>query len=623
MPKLKLPKSIKKLSSLRNNRSINAAGVKAGQKFDKHVVERFFRLKKVRRPVVSWVTLIIVLTIGVFVQTRQLRHYYIDTVPISGGVLREAMVGEVTNVNPLYLSNSADRSLSKLIFSSLVKFDGRGKYVGDLAKRWRITNSGTTYIFTLKDNAHWHDGRPVTADDVVFTFDTLQHPDSSSTLTSVWHGVKVEKISKFALSIKLPNAFAPFLESLSSVGIIPKHILEDVAPDQLRGHRFNLSDSIGSGPFRLVDSIYVEGTSGLDNSVIRFRLAAHEGYHFGKPKLDNIYLYTYQDRERMIADFNDGSLTMIGGLVASDIPERGELKELDESTITQTPASLDNVSKITLETQTSNIHSIPRSAQVMLFMNMDRRPLNSLAVRTAISYGVDRREIVKLSGLYYNSSRGPLLRGQIGYSTKFLQPGYNPKKARQLLNSNGWKLKNNGYRYKKNKRLELTVISQADDILPEVLVTLQQQLKKIGVFVKAKLVSNESIQQDYLSGHNYQAVLYGINSGSDPDQFAFWHSSQRGLNGRNLSKLNSAIIDAALEAGRNRTALSLRKIKYLTFQSEWRNKVPAVALYQPSYIYANKKQVRGVELELLTTPADRYHNVYKWTVNIGRAQKLY
>ena len=195
--------------------------------------------------------------------------------------------------------------------------------------------------------------------------------------------------------------------------------------------------------------------------------------------------------------------------------------------------------------------------------------------------------------------------------------------AKKLLNRAGWKLKSNGYRYKKSKRLELTIISQADDILPEVLVTLQKELKGIGIFVKAKLVNSESIQQDYLAGHRYQAVLYGINTGLDPDQFAFWHSSQRSLNGRNLSQYNSPVVDTALEAGRNRTSVTLRKIKYHAFQSRWRADVPAIALYQPSYIYAHKKQVRGVELELLTTPADRYHSVYKWTVNLGQAEKPY
>src|SRR3989338_3457095 len=104
MPKLKLPKQLRQGLSRRNRQTINEASNKVGEKFDKHVVERFFRLRRVRRPVIAWVTLIFVLSFGVFIQTRQLRHYYIATVPIRGGVLREAMVGEVTNVNPLYLS---------------------------------------------------------------------------------------------------------------------------------------------------------------------------------------------------------------------------------------------------------------------------------------------------------------------------------------------------------------------------------------------------------------------------------------------------------------------------------------------------------------------------------------
>jgi len=236
------PKKTKKISAASNSKVLKEAGKKAGAHFDMHVVDRFAKLRFVRRPVLAWLLLILVLTISVFVQTRQLRGFYIDQVPVSGGTLKEGMVGEISNVNPLYVANSADASISKLIFSPLVEYDMDGQISENLAQKWNVNSTGTVYTFNIRTDARWQDGQKLTADDVVFTFDMLQHPDAKSPLAHSWRGVKVTKEGENSVKFALPNPFAPFLHSLTSVGILPQHILEDIGPDQLRGHRFNLAN---------------------------------------------------------------------------------------------------------------------------------------------------------------------------------------------------------------------------------------------------------------------------------------------------------------------------------------------------------------------------------------------
>jgi len=599
---------------------------KVGNYFDDHVVNQFSKLRQVRRPVLTWLLLIGVLTVAVFMQTRQLRGFYIDEVPVSGGVLKEGMVGEVSNVNPLYTSNSADASLSQLIFSSLLKYNGEGEIEKDLVRKWSVNDSGTVYTFTLRDNAFWHDGQPVTADDVVFTFGMLQHPDVSSPLAQAWRGVKVKKENEMIVSFSLPNPFAPFLHNLINLGILPKHILDEVGPDQLRGHRFNLENPVGSGPFELIESVVagVEGNTG--SGIIRFKLIANEDYHFGEPKLDSIHLFTYSDREEMITDFNNGELALVGGLVASDIPESSVVEIVEEEVAEQSreAAEEDNSDRIRLESNTATVSAVPRTAQVMLFLHNQDDLLKNSNIRKAISYAIDRQAILELADSYYLSSRGPLLSSQLGYAEKYLQPSRDITMAGTLLREEGWKTnKDNGFRYKKGDKLKITIISQAEDILPEVLSIIQTSLKAVGIDVEAIIVGSDRIQQDFLAEHKYQALLYGVNVGHDPDQYSFWHSSQTGLNGRNLSGYSSAVADNALVAGRTRVVDELRIAKYVTFQARWLRDNPAVALYQPAYIYTYKKQVSGVGFNIISSAPDRYHNVQNWTVNVDQAEKPY
>lgn len=612
-------KTSKKRRFKRNQKVIKDAGKSAGWHFDTYVVNQFSKLKHIRRPVLTWLLLIAVLTIAVFIQTRQLRAYYIDEVPISGGVLKEGMVGQVTNINPLFNANSADASLSKLIFSSLLTYDGQGNLKGDLARKWDVNSNGTKYVFTIRDTAVWHDGQPLTADDIVFTFDMLSHPDTNSPLAAAWRGVKVTKKDDYKVEFSLPNAFAPFPHNLVGLGILPKHILEDVEPDQLRGHRFNLAEPIGSGPFRLIESLVLNDEN-TGSGIVRFRLIAHPDYHFGKPKLDSLMLFTYSDREEMIADFNSGELALIGGLVASDIPERDSLEPLDEATAGLETKETEGV---TLETKSADTRSIPRDSQVMLFLNNNYWLFKNRDVRRGIAYALDRQAIVGLSDGLYTGSKGPLLSSQLGFDSSTSQPARDLKKAAASFKKAGWLIGDDGYRHKNDKTMTITIVTQADDILPETLAMIQKNLKEAGIKVKAKIVGSETIQQDYIAEHAYQALLFGINVGRDPDQFAFWHSSQNGLNGRNLSQYDSSVADAALESGRTRIDKKLRIAKYETFEKQWVSDAPAVALYQPSYIFTHKKQVNGLRLDTISTEADRYHNVHKWTVNVGESEKLY
>lgn len=205
------------------------------------------RLGRVRRFIAIWVALIILLLGGLFIQIRRLQSYYLTNQPAPGGIYNEGILGSFTNVNPIYASGSVDSSVSRLVFAGLFTFNDKNQLVGELAKSYTVDARGTTYTVSLKDNLQWQDGKPLTAEDVVFTYTTIQNPDTKSPLASSWQGIKVAAIDKKTVSFTLPSILSAFPYSMVN-GIIPKHVLGKVAPDQMRSVLFNTNSPIGSGP---------------------------------------------------------------------------------------------------------------------------------------------------------------------------------------------------------------------------------------------------------------------------------------------------------------------------------------------------------------------------------------
>ncbi|HET6846847.1 MAG TPA: ABC transporter substrate-binding protein, partial [Anaerolineales bacterium] len=130
-----------------------------------------------------------------------------------GGVYTEAVVGSLGRLNPLLdWNNVADRDADRLIFSGLVKFDSRGLPQPDLAESWGVSADGTIYNFTLRPNAVWHDGVPVTSDDVIFTIGLIKSSSLfPADIKSLWGQIDVKQLDDKNLKFTLPEPFAPFL----------------------------------------------------------------------------------------------------------------------------------------------------------------------------------------------------------------------------------------------------------------------------------------------------------------------------------------------------------------------------------------------------------------------------
>ena len=179
----------------------------------------------------------------------QVNQFFVTEVPISGGSLTEGVVGSPRFLNPLLAISDADRDLVSVLYSGLLKASPDGSLTPDLAKSFEISKDGRTYSFILKDSVYFHDGTPVTADDVEFTVLKAQDGNIKSPKRANWDSVTVEKVSPTEIHFILKQPYAPFLEN-TTMGILPKHIWKNASAEEFALSLFNI-EPVGSGPYRV------------------------------------------------------------------------------------------------------------------------------------------------------------------------------------------------------------------------------------------------------------------------------------------------------------------------------------------------------------------------------------
>lgn len=567
-------------------RQVEGISLQAERQLELNFIRRLGRLVAVRRFVGIWLLIIIVFGGTVIVQTRALSGYYQTLQPVPGGMYSEGIVGEYTNANPLYATGQADEAVSHLIFPGLFKYNDQNQLVGDLADSWSVNATGEVYTIHLRPGLTWQDGQPLTANDVVFTYQSIQNPDTQSPLYDSWQSVTVTASDAQTVVFTLPNPLSSFPYSLTT-GIIPQHILGSVPADQLRSASFNTTQPVGSGPFAM-QAIQVTGdTPQTREEEVELKPFAH--YYGGKPKLDNFVVNTFGTQEAMVQSFKEDQLNAMVGL-------------------TSLPTSLKNVSDVTQ-------YSMPLSAENMVFFKTSQGVLSDTKVRQALVAGSNTSQIINQLGYKTTPVNEPLLTGQLGYNPAYTQSSYNPAQAAQLLTKDGWLVGSGGFRYKDGQQLTFGLYAQDDSEDAMVAHALQKQWRQIGVNVPVYLEGTTNMQQT-IATHSYDALLYGISIGPDPDVFVYWDSSQNDLRSArlNFSEYSSTTADASLEAGRTRSDPQLRAIKYEPFLRAWQRDAPALGLYQPRFLYVTRGKVFGLTEHTLNVDTDRYDNVQNWMI---------
>lgn len=568
---------------------VESLGTNAEDQFDRHFIRRLVRLAIVRRFVGAWLLTIILLCGIVIAQTRGLTTYYQSLQPIPGGIYTEGIVGSLTNANPLFTSSMVDASVSRLVFAGLLRFDQKNQLAGDLAQSWSLDEKGTTYSVTLRPGLTWHDGKPLTADDVVFTFEAAQNPDVKSSLFQAWREVSIKKVDDRTVSFTLKTPFAPFIYSLTS-GIVPKHLLAEVEPSQLRSTAFNTNHPIGAGPFKW-QTLEISGTT-PETREQSIGLSASNSYHLGAPKLDRFVIKTYVSKDRLNEAFKDRTVDGVVGADAAPEDESNSVK--------------------TYETPLTAI-------QMAFFLTSEQGGspvLSDSKVRSALVQAANVPEIIKELGYPVIRADEPFLRNSFAYDPAHKQAPLNVEAATKLLDEAGWVKDANGQRKKGETELviRMRAVNSADNKL--IAKKLQQDWTELGIKVDVVLQNDED-NEATVEGRSYDVLVSAISLGLDPDAYAFWHSSQadpRSPGRLNFSNYTSQVADKSLDDGRSRVDQPLRIAKYKPFLQSWKTDNPALALYQPRFLYVTRGTVFGYEPKSLNNSTDRLNNVHNWMI---------
>ena len=554
---------------------------------ERHIWGKWYQLWLVRRFLVVWCAVMLVGLAGTWQQYHQVRRAAQVVAAEPGGTYTEAAVGSLTTLNPLLPENDTSASINRLLFSGLTQYNGRRQLVSDLADHWTVSPDGRTYTFTLRHGVTWHDGVPFTAGDVAFTIAAIQNPDSRSPLAASWQGVKVSTHDDYTVVFTLPSPLASFLDS-TTLGIVPRHLLESVEPTQLREASFNRRP-IGTGPFRL---------STFAPSAHEVELVANPAYYAGRPKLDGFMFRLYDTPQAALTAYAQHQVSSPGQLQPENADALGRVAGLADYAM-----------------------SLPEEA-TLFFANGEAR-LKDAKLRSILSRSLDRAAVAAAAtGDQGVAVAQPLLPGQLGYSATTAPARLSPAATRAALDAAGYTLGGGGVRRGSDGRpLSFTLTTLNDRQLVAAAGEVKRQWQALGVELTVAPHELADLQQTYMRPRNFQMLLFGVNVGADPDVYAYWHSSQAKDPGVNLSGYASIEADRALEAGRIKTDPEVRRAKYAAFLAAWNADAPAAVLYQTVYHYAASADAAGITARRLVTPADRYFGVQDWTIRYHLADR--
>ena len=516
-----------------------------------------------------------------------------QVIPKYGGEYIEGIVGQPTYINPLLSqSNDVDGDISQIIYNGIMKYDGQGEVISDLAESYEISEDKTRYTFHLKQNVLWHDGVPFSGQDVIFTINTLSDPSFKSPLRSNWQGIQTTLVDDYTLEFKIESPYAGFLNNLT-FGILPKHIWESVQPENFHLAKMNL-EPIGTGPYKFLAPVQKDSKG----NVLSYKLIANPNYFEGKPYISKITFNFYSDEDSVLQAYNRKEVMGISNLSSQKISEIKNTQSTD-------------VRKF----------NIPRYFSV--FFNQTKSvPLANDEVREALSYATNRDEIIE-KVLFGNGSPAysPFLPGMLGYLENSDKKEFNLDKANEILEKKDWKRGDDGIRTKNNIPLKVSLVTTDWDELNKTAQILKAQWEKAGAQIDINTYSISDIQQNYIRPREYEALLFGQVSGGDPDPYSFWHSTQKKDPGLNLSLFGTSDTDKLIEDGRVEFEKNKRASLYEEFQKKLNEEVPAVFLYTPSYIYPLNKSLKGVNIETLIAPSERFFDISRWYIKTKRIWK--
>jgi len=512
--------------------------------------------------------------IGIFIRENT------KPAPATGGEYSEAIVGQPAFINPLLADTFTDKTISRLTFAS----------VSELSEKIDSDKSGKVWKVRLKEGLRWSDGEKLTSDDVIFTLQKIQDPQTSSPFFGSWQGVVVGRVSELEVQFNLSSSYGFFAENLSNLYPVPKHIFADTPASNWRLAEYNLKP-IGSGAYAFKSLSKKE-----DGFISEYALKPNKFYAGSQPFIGSVVFNFFTNQKDAINSFNSGLSDGLPQIAPEDL---SEIK------------------------RTYDLHSFPLSNYYAIFLNQSQNvALEDVDVRTALSLAVNRDLIIEKILLGYGRKQaGPL--PQSGESSN--SQNFNREEAVKVFENAGWQLGDDGIREKKIKnelvKLQVELFSPSKDFLKRTAEMVAEDWRAVGVDVRLQVIGAEELLGNQIKNRSYQALLFGNLVNSSGDLFSFWHSSERFYPGLNLSIYNNKNVDRLIEDVRESLTAENKNAAQNELLRLINRDVPAVFLYSQPYLFLTTKDIQGVNSVGLEDFSDRAKELRNWYVKVARTFK--
>jgi len=494
-----------------------------------------------------------------------------------GDIIVRGDIGDASNLIPILASDSASHSIAGLIYNGLVKYDKDMNIVGDLAESWDISDDGLVITFHLRKGVKWHDGKPFTAKDVLYTYQVTVDPKTPTAYAGDFLKVKkAEVLDDYTFRVTYDKPFAPSLISWSSA-VLPRHLLEgqDITKSSLARH------PVGTGPY-----LFKEWLAGQ-----KIVLVSNADYFEGRPYVDGHVTRIIPDMATMFLELRARNIDMMG----------------------LTPLQYTRQTENNLFRQSFDKYRYLAFAYTYLGYNLKHPFFADKRVRQAISYAINKEEIISgvLLGLG-KPATGPYKPGTWAYNENVKTYSYNPQKAWELLRAAGWtKTNNDGFLEKDGRPFTFELVTnQGNETRQKCAEIIQRQLKEVGIDVKIRILEWAAFINDFINKRRFEAVILGWTIPLDPDAYDVWHSSKTAPEELNFISYKNPEVDALLEKARSTFEQKLRKKYYDRFQEILVEDQPYTFLYVPDELVIISKRFRGIE----PAPIGLSHNFIKWYV---------
>ncbi|MEO8719155.1 MAG: ABC transporter substrate-binding protein [Burkholderiales bacterium] len=493
-----------------------------------------------------------------------------------GGTLVVGTSEAPRHLNGAVQSGLATAMPSTQLFASPLRFDDQWKPQPYLAESWKLSEDGKSLTLNLRKDAVFHDGKPVTSEDVAFSIMAIKANHPFQTMMGPVEKVETPDPHTAIIRMSTPHPAIVLAMSPALCPILPKHVYGD--GQDLKSHPRNSKDVVGSGPFKLVE--FQSGTRVVLERFDKFFLK-------DKPYLDRVIFNIAPDTQSLLLGLERGDIQMVPFM---NVPT--DLRRLkDDNNILLTDKGYEGIGPLN-----------------WLAFNLEKKPLSDIRVRKAIAHAIDKKFITKaLMGGFATIANGPIVPSSPFATKDLVTYPHDLKKTAALLDEAGYKAGMDGERFK------LTIDYNPGDHQQKTIAEyIRPQLKKIGITVDVRASADFPAWAQRMASHDFDLTVDGVFNWGDPVigvHRTYLSTNIRPMVWTNTQSYKNPKVDELLKAAGTEVDPAKRKADYATFQKIVTDELPVLFINVVPYHTATTKTVGNVPMTIWG-PLSPYDDVY-------------